>query len=494
MLLAIAIITALAWWDEQREANAALRDLETEQTVVASSLAASLRAHLATVERDAILIGEHGPPPPDGPGAPYAPAAVRDSRVGPTIAGDPSRIVISVPLGDGRLVDVGVSARDLLDPEQRVERAGELAVLLAAPNDASLYTVSGLRLDSPPLRDALARRAPAQRLARPEAAQIGLPARTAMAGLAQVDAGSLGHWGVAVVASAARERDREKRALWRLVLGVLVASGLVLVFGGVALRNQRKELQVARELAMAQAQRAGDHALARAQRIATMGTFAMGVAHEVSTPLGVILGRSEQLLGRLQGDERAVRGAQVIVQQVDRIQQIVRRFLDMARGGSPSLERTDPADVGRAAAAAVEHRFAKAGVSLTTDIARTMPPVLCDRSLLEQAIVNLLLNACEACRPGDHVELAARSEAERIAFVVIDDGAGITLEHAARAKEPFFTTKAPDRGSGLGLAIATEIAHSHRGELTIAPGPARGTRACIEIPIAVQRAAGVANE
>jgi signal transduction histidine kinase len=450
MLLAIAVVTGLAWWDEQREASAALRDLEGEQTVVAAGLAASLRAHLAVVERDAAALGE----------------ASQD-----------------------RLADV--RPRDLLDPDRRVEREGELTVLLAPPGDGPWRTMGGFSLESPPLRDALARGASARRLSRPEAAQIGLPARTAMAGLAHVDAGPLGRWGVAVVATAARERDREKRALWRLVLGVLVASGLVVMFGGVALRNQRKEFELARQLAMARVQRAGDEALARAARIATMGTFAMGVAHEVSTPLGVIVGRAEQLLGRAQADERLVRAGQIILQQADRIQTIVRRFLAMARGGQPSLERADPANVARAAAGSVAHRFAQTGVTLAVDVPSAMPPIQCDRALLEHAIVNLLLNACEACARGEHVELAARSEADRVAFVVTDDGAGITHENAARAREPFFTTKAPDEGSGLGLAIATEIAHSHRGELHIAPRAGGGTRASIEIPIAAaQEASG----
>jgi two-component system NtrC family sensor kinase len=488
MFVAIAVVTALAWWDEQREADAALRDLETEQTLVATSLAASLRAHLVAVERDAELAGEQGVARLAAAGDRYLPLAVRDAGAEAPVGGDPSRIPISVPLADGRHVDLGVRARDLLDPDRRIERAGELTVLLAAPPDGALHAMTGARLASPPLSDALARDLSAQRLGRPEAAQIGLSARTAMAGLAHVD--TLGRWGVVVVASAARERDREKRAVWRLVLGVLLASGLVLVFGGVALRNQRKELDLARDLALAQAQRAGDEALARAARIATMGTFAMGIAHEMSTPLGVIVGRSEQLLGRVQGDERAVRGAQIILQQADRIRAIIRRFLDMARGGPPSFERADPAEVARAAAASVEHRFAQAGVSLTTDVGAAMPSVQCDRALLEHAIVNLLLNACDACRPGHHVEVAARSSDDRVAFVVTDDGAGITREDAARAKEPFFTTKGPDQGSGLGLAIATEIAHSHRGELTIAPGDAGGTRACIEIPIAGPRDAG----
>jgi two-component system, NtrC family, sensor kinase len=231
-------------------------------------------------------------------------------------------------------------------------------------------------------------------------------------------------------------------------------------------------------------QRERDRELLDAGRVATMGTFAMGIAHEVATPLGVIVGRAEQLLGRARDDERAARGAQTILSQADRIQHIIRRFLDMARGGPPSLRRADPSTVVRAAMGAVEHRFAKASVALVADVPASMPSIQCDRDLLEQAIVNLLLNACEACGPGGRVEVAARADAEQVAFVVTDDGEGISPENARRATQPFFTTKARGTGTGLGLAIATEIVKSHRGELSIAPGLEKGTRARIEIPIA----------
>jgi two-component system NtrC family sensor kinase len=481
MVTAIAAVTGLAWWDDQREANAALRDLETQQTVVASSLAGSLRANLGTVERDALRIAERGPADLDQT---YRPAVVRPAAAAVTATADPSLFILSVPVSDGRRVDLGVNAEKLLGAEPGIERAGELTVFLSVPGERSLYATDGRSVASPPLRAALDDNVRALRLERPQAAQIGLPARTAMAGFAHIDAGALGRWGIATVASAARERDREKRALGRLMLSVLVTTGLVLAFGGAALRKQRKELELSRELAIAEVQRSGDEALAQAQRVATMGTFAMGIAHEVSTPLGVIMGRAEQLLGRVKDDERAAHNAQAILKQTDRIQQIVRRFLDMARGGPPCLERTDPSAVARAAAASVQHRFSKAHVDLATDIPSTMPDIQCDRALLEQAIVNLLLNACEACQAGEHVEVAARAHAESVAFVVTDDGAGIAAEHAARATKPFFTTKAEAGGAGLGLAIATEIAKSHRGDLTIGPHAGRGTRACIEIPVA----------
>jgi signal transduction histidine kinase len=434
MLAAMVLVTALAWWDEQREADAALVDLQSEQSVLATSLSEDLREHL-------------------------------------TAAADAGRTEIA--------------PSDLVDAERRVARPGELLILVKAPGDDGFHATDGRTVASTTLLAAFTQGAPALRLAPAQAAELGLPARTSMAGIAHVDAGKLGHWGVVSVASAARERDREKRARWRLVLGVVLASGLVLAFGGAALRRQRKGMELQRELAVANAQRERDDELQRAERVATMGTFAMGIAHEVATPLGVIVGRAEQLVTRAQGDERTTRNAQAILGQADRIQHIVRRFLDMARGGPPSLERVDPGRLVRDAAASVEHRFAKANVKLRVDVPPNMPAIHCDRDLLDHAIVNLLLNACEACEPGGHVELAARSDAEQVAFVVTDDGAGISSEAAARAKEPFFTTKPQGIGTGLGLAIATEIVKSHRGELTIGPNPSgKGTRALIEIPIA----------
>jgi signal transduction histidine kinase len=365
-----------------------------------------------------------------------------------------------------------------------MQRRSDLMVLLEAPNDTSLHAADGRILQSAALSDALDRGVFALRLSRAQAAELGLPARTSVAGFARVDAGKLGRWGVVAVASAARERDRQKRAQTRLVLGVLVAAGLVLAFGGVAIRNQRKELELERELTLAEAQRQRDEDLLRAERVATMGTFAMGIAHEVSTPLGIIVGRAEQLLTTGRDEARAERNAQAILKQAERIQHIVRRFLDMARGGPPSLERADPVVVLRAATNAVQHRFAKAKVTLASDIPPVMPAIQCDKDLLEQAMVNLLLNACEACDPGGHVGVTALVEAEQVAFVVRDDGAGISPEDAARATEPFFTTKATGSGAGLGLAIATEIVKSHRGQLTIGPSGTKGTQARIDIPIA----------
>ncbi|HWZ93283.1 MAG TPA: ATP-binding protein, partial [Polyangiaceae bacterium] len=366
-----------------------------------------------------------------------------------------------------------------------VERPHLVRLFVQGPFGLGLASSDGSIIHAPAIETALSNGASWVRLSRPEAAALGLPARTAMAGLANVDAGTAGRWGIAVIASAQRERDRELFAEWRLVLSVVVASGLVLAFGGLALRNQRRQLLLSQELAIASVQSERDERLVRADKLATMGALATGIAHEVSTPLGVIVGRAEQLLAKLNGDERSKRAVEAIAEQAERISGIVRGFLSLARGDAPRMDHVDPKRLGEVSLSLVEHRFAKGSVHLRSSFAADLPTVACEPRLMEQVLVNLLLNACDACEAGGHVELRVIAEEQRVAFVVTDDGSGISVDAAARIMDPFFTTKPAGQGSGLGLAIANELVKHHRGTLSIAARQGhRGTRACVELPTA----------
>jgi signal transduction histidine kinase len=122
-------------------------------------------------------------------------------------------------------------------------------------------------------------------------------------------------------------------------------------------------------------------------------------------------------------------------------------------------------------------------VHLLPVVSADLPDVRCEPLLFKHALVNLFLNACDASPPGSTVRVDVHADSVEVAFVVTDDGAGITAADAARAIEPFFTTKAVGHGSGLGLAIANEIASTHRGTLAIAPREPHGTRASITIPV-----------
>jgi signal transduction histidine kinase len=354
-------------------------------------------------------------------------------------------------------------------------------------------TANGSTLSAPRLAQALDQHLRTLRLERPEAVALGLPERMAIAGFSTLDAGPHGIWGIAMVATAFRERDRERRAALRTILAILLATALVAAFGGLALRVQREELRLQKDLELAELARIRDERLERLGQAATMLTMASGVAHEIGTPLGVIVGRAEQLLDRASGpggDEKARRAAQAILDQAQSISEVVRGFLGLARGGAPALQLIPPAKVASSALALVEHRFAHSGVALSASVGEGLPPLQCDPRLLEHALVNLLLNACDACPRGGQVELSAEAIDGAVSFSVVDDGAGISSADAARVTEPFFTTKPAGQGTGLGLAIVSEIAKSHHGSLSVVPAKPRGTRASVRIPLGADQTGG----
>lgn len=487
MIGAVLLVGGLAFWDESRESVAELEDFAQDQASLAASAATQLATRLEDVRRDALILADdaaEGRLSASRLAEDYLAVRVENRETPRSLTGDGQGYVLSVPASRGRRVDLLVSSKELLGGLGRIERPNSVMVFIRPPGQAQVQTADGRVRNAEPVQRAFDAGGATLTLSRDDAAKLGLPPRMAIAGLSHVDAGPLGRWGVAVVATALRERDRERRAVWRLVLAIGLAAGLVLAFGGVALRKQRQEMELARELAVAEASRASEERLERESRAATMLTLASGVAHELSTPLGIIGGRAEQLLARANGDERAARGAQAILDQVEHISRVIRGLLGLARGGTPALEEVPPAEVVRGAFALVEHRFAKAEVALGSRLAEALPELRCDRKLLEHALVNLLLNACDACPRGGHVQVDVRRDDTGVAFVVTDDGAGITPANAARAAEPFFTTKSQGMGSGLGLAIANEIAKSHHGSLSIGPAEPRGTRACIRLPLA----------
>ncbi|HET9627181.1 MAG TPA: HAMP domain-containing sensor histidine kinase [Kofleriaceae bacterium] len=436
MAAAVVAIGTLAYWDEARRSEEGLADFGEQQAAVAEAAGLAVREPLRDAPRD--------------PGA----------------------------LGRAEAMLGGL------------ERGGVRVLLIPPdpPGAPRIATLDGKPVAIAALTDGVARGARVIALAREDATMLGLPARKAMVGLDRLASG----WTVAVAATAERQRDRDRAGLWRLLLSMVLATGLVTGFGGLTLARQRAQLVLARELAVAEAARARDAELERLSRAATMAALGSGVAHELSTPLGVIVGRAEQLLARAGGDERTAKNAQKILDQADHIDRVVRGLLGLARGAPIALQEIDPGALVREAAELVDHRFARAHVQLVTAVGDGLPTVRCEPLLFKHALVNLLLNACDASPAGGTVRLDVIGSGAAVEFVVTDDGEGIAPANAARAIEPFFTTKPVGHGTGLGLAIANEIASSHRGALAIAPRAPRGTRASVSLPIDA-RSEGVAH-
>ncbi len=484
MVLSLCLVVATGLWDQSREAETYLVECEELQARVATLVASAIAARFEVVRADALAFAttdpaRHGQHLPGH--WPYEGLRVVSAEA-PRSPAPTGRLALSVRVSGQRWVDMNVPIASFLAGLSLDEGRW---VALRAPNESAFLVSSGRPLDAW-LLGSIAAGSGVRRFTPEQAAAVGLPRRVAVAGASSIDAGPLGRWDVVVATGVAGERDRQTRARWRILFAMVLAGGLTLAFGWYAVRTEHKEFGLLHLRTLAELEQEREEQLVREVRAATMRTFAASVAHEITTPLGVIQGRADQLLARFADDPHSADAARRILDQTGRIDSVIRGFLRLARGAGPALERLAPTEVAREAAALVEHRFLRAGVALNSESASRAggPPIRGDRRLLEHAIVNLLLRACDACERGGSVRLALHHDAASVHFEVEDDGAGVEPELSAQVSEPFLAAWTADRDTGLGLAVAAEIVKVHRGALALAPRKPRGTTAVLCIPIA----------
>jgi two-component system, NtrC family, sensor histidine kinase HydH len=229
--------------------------------------------------------------------------------------------------------------------------------------------------------------------------------------------------------------------------------------------------------------RALESRLLRAEKLATVGVLAAGIAHEIGTPLGVVRGRAEYLLGKLTEASPHAGGMHTIIDQIDRVTRSIRELLDFARVKAPMARAAALAPVVRAVAELLRFEAERRDVTLTTEVSEELPLVSADPDQLQQVLVNLVMNALDACSKGGHVAIRA-SAAATARIEVEDDGCGIPDELRHQVFDPFFTTKKRGQGTGLGLSIAAQIVGGHGGEIELDSTVGKGTRVMVVWPLA----------
>ena len=239
--------------------------------------------------------------------------------------------------------------------------------------------------------------------------------------------------------------------------------------------RHRRELELERELQ-------------RADRLATIGALAAGLAHEIGTPMGVIRVRAEALQQdqTISADSRVKLG--VIVRQIDRIARIVRMLLDYGRKSESHKAICDLRTIADRALALLEPETAHRDVRTVAQLGESPLPVNCDADQIEQVFVNMIMNALDAMqRDGGTLKVTAQTQHDRdgsrVMLAFEDTGAGVAPEHEDRLFSPFFTTKEPGKGTGMGLAVSQSIMREHDGEITFTSGPS-GSRFVVAIPMA----------
>ncbi|WP_243384691.1 sensor histidine kinase [Geothrix alkalitolerans] len=223
--------------------------------------------------------------------------------------------------------------------------------------------------------------------------------------------------------------------------------------------------------------------LAQADKLASVGRLAAGVAHEINNPLTGVLSYASLLRKRLDGDKESCDDLDVIVRETVRCRGIIRGLLDFARPTPPARKPMDLNEVVRRAVSVVMTQLSLNQVDLSLDLAPQLPVVHADANQIQQVAVNLLLNAGDAINgDGGIIKLTTRASSEgSVEMLVQDNGRGIPPEDLPRIFEPFYTTKG-SHGTGLGLAVSWGIVEAHGGTLEVHSDPGQGTCFTLRIP------------
>lgn len=221
--------------------------------------------------------------------------------------------------------------------------------------------------------------------------------------------------------------------------------------------------------------------LRRTEKLAAIGQLAAGVAHELGTPLSVLMGKAQRAERSAAATPAVQRSLEEIRAEVRRMEHIVRQLLDFSRQGRTD-RRTVLADrPARAAAAAVLEEAPTAAGNLEISGPAPAPKLCADPLQVEQVLINLLRNALHAC-PDGRVRLEWFSTADQAGFVVDDAGPGIPPGDRPHIFEPFFTTKPVGEGTGLGLAVTHGIVEAHGGHIEVTTSPLGGARFRVTLP------------
>jgi two-component system sensor histidine kinase HydH len=232
--------------------------------------------------------------------------------------------------------------------------------------------------------------------------------------------------------------------------------------------------------------------IARSQRLASIGSLAAGVAHEIRNPLSSIKGFATYFKGKLRGDPEDSKTADIMIQEVERLNRVIRQLLDLSRPMEIEKKPTRLGPLIEHTVRLIDVHARKKGITVKTDVSPEAPAVFADPDRIKQVLLNLCLNAVEAMQAGGILTLSLGRHSERLVRMgVSDTGTGIPGDNLENIFDPYYTTKTS--GTGLGLAIVHRIVEAHGGEIRVRSEAGQGTTFNILLPVLDEPAAGGAS-
>jgi two-component system NtrC family sensor kinase len=310
------------------------------------------------------------------------------------------------------------------------------------------------------------------------AAGLVVDAHTAVAGPADREP-------VAVLRAPVEIGDRHRGEIW-----VGYVEPRVALDDGPFLREERELLDTfARHVGAMLERRESREERARletqlrhADRLATIGTLAAGVAHELNEPLGAVLGfsqlarRHEDLPQAAEDDLGKIEAAALHARE------IVRQLMLFARQAPTEVQPVDTNQVVHDALSMLSSRCRRARVTPDLELGDPLPKVRADRSQLQQVVINLAVNAIQSMPEGGPLRIVTRAGGGAVELIVTDTGVGMPPEVAEKVFLPFFTTKEVNEGTGLGLAVVHGIVTAHGGTIALESAVGAGTTVRVSLP------------
>jgi signal transduction histidine kinase len=223
--------------------------------------------------------------------------------------------------------------------------------------------------------------------------------------------------------------------------------------------------------------------LRHADRLATIGQLAAGVAHELNEPLANILGfaqlakKAPALPTQTEKDLKSIESASLHARE------IIRKLMTFSRQLPPKKALVNLNDVVKEGLYFFEARCSRAGIRLVLELAQTLPQITIDAGQMNQVLVNLVVNAIQAMPKGGTLTVRTRALNGAVQLIVEDTGTGMSEELKHQIFLPFFTTKDIHEGTGLGLAVVHGIVTSHGGEISVETRTGEGTTFSIHLPL-----------
>jgi len=268
-------------------------------------------------------------------------------------------------------------------------------------------------------------------------------------------------------------KDGSEKAIYFRVV-ILETGDYLVIYEDITERRQAEE----REKKLQQE-------LYLAQRLASIGELAAGVAHEINNPLTGVLGFSQRLL-RKSKDEELSRDLEIIHGEAQRAAKVVQNLLTFARRREPKKEYSNINDIVQKALELRGYALQTGNIEVMTDLAPRLPQIMVDFPQIQEVFLNIILNAEHAMNEANgegKLIIKTREVKDYVRISFADDGPGIPPEQLAKVFDPFFTTRAEKGGTGLGLSACHGIVTKHGGRIYVRSKPGKGATFFVELPL-----------